>query len=354
MRALLGGGEVDCRAPGACVLIAALYDETAGDYVEAARAPLGFDPDGPLAPPPTLTVSPGDGAGRRPVGDGVGCRRARGLRRARAVRGGAERMGGLRPGHATSSWRHPAAPSSRRGGCSPSSARGPAPWTAGRPAAACLAATVTGSFTSGETATVPLVFDPAAPLLPPPTLTVSPSTDLVDGETVSVEGSGFVRVPEFWPVQLYQCAPGPAPDRCRQAGEQVYVDGEGGFALDVAVTARVPVPGGQHDCRTGADPCVLVATSLGAGLAARRRRRAGLRSRRRAAPRPRHRRGSPRQPGRLHRRDRDRHGVHPWRPGDRRGLPGGGELRDRAMSRTASRRRPTPPVPSRRRSACSP
>ena len=60
VRAVLGGGETDCRVPGACVVIAAAYDDTVNDYVEAARAPLGFDPDGPLAPPPTLTVSPSD------------------------------------------------------------------------------------------------------------------------------------------------------------------------------------------------------------------------------------------------------------------------------------------------------
>jgi acetyl esterase/lipase len=259
VRAVLGGGEVDCRAPAGCVLIAAVYDETAGDYVEAGRAPLGFDPDGPLAPPPTLTVSPGDGlvdgqsvtvSGAGALGDYVE------LLQCEAAPGGWQDCD-------QETFAYVEAP----GGAFQTSLRVYAVIGTGagavdcREAGRCVLAATTGGFAPGETATVPLVFDPAAPLLPPPTLTVSPSTDLVDGGIVSVEGSGFVRVPEGWPVQLYQCAPGPAPDRCRDAGDGVFVDGEGGFALDVPVTARVPVPGGQHDCRTGPDPCVLVATS---------------------------------------------------------------------------------------------
>lgn len=259
VRAVLGGGETDCRVPGACVVIAAAYDDTVNDYVEAARAPLGFDPDGPLAPPPTLTVSPSDGltdgqtvtlSGAGVLGDYVE------VLQCTAVPSGWEDCDQETFGYVE-------AP----GGTFETSQRVFAVISTGagdvdcRAAESCVLIATTGSFAPGETATVPLVFDPAAPLLPAPTLTVTPSADLVDGEVVRVEGSGFVRVPEGWPVQLYQCAPGPTSDRCRQAGDDyVFVDGDGGFALDVPVTARVPVPDGQYDCRTSADPCVLVAT----------------------------------------------------------------------------------------------
>ncbi|CAN5528675.1 hypothetical protein BH18ACT1_BH18ACT1_06320 [soil metagenome] len=59
----VGDGEspesVDCRsAPGACTLVAA-HDAQDGGF--AAVAPLNFDPDAPLEPPPTLVADPGTG-----------------------------------------------------------------------------------------------------------------------------------------------------------------------------------------------------------------------------------------------------------------------------------------------------
>jgi len=260
VRAVLGGGATDCRVPGACVVMAAVYDDTANDYVEAARVRLGFDPDGPLAPPPTLTVSPSDGlvdgqtvalTGAGVLGDYIE------VLQCRAAPSGWEDCDQDSFGYVDTP-----------GGTFESSQRVFAVISTGagdvdcRAAESCVLIATTGWFAPGETATVPLVFDPAAPLLPAPTLTVTPSTDLVDGEVVRVEGSGFVRMIEGTAVQLYQCAPGPSWDRCRPVGDDyVLVDGDGGFALDLPVVARVPVPDGQHDCRTSVDPCVLVATT---------------------------------------------------------------------------------------------
>ena len=42
-----------------------------------------------------------------------------------------------------------------------------------------------------DLATVPITFDGSIPLPPPPSLVVTPSTDLLDGQTVHVTGSGF-------------------------------------------------------------------------------------------------------------------------------------------------------------------
>ena len=49
-------GEVDCRASDApCVLVASYYRP---DSSRAGRAPLRFDPDAPLPPPPSIAVTP--------------------------------------------------------------------------------------------------------------------------------------------------------------------------------------------------------------------------------------------------------------------------------------------------------
>lgn len=48
----------------------------------------------------------------------------------------------------------------------------------------------------------PLPFDPAAPLRPPPTLTVTPSTDLHGGQVVQVHGEGFLPLNR---VDLFEC-----------------------------------------------------------------------------------------------------------------------------------------------------
>jgi len=56
-----------------------------------------------------------------------------------------------------------------------------------------------------EVSRIPLQFDPAGPLQPPPTLSVAPDQGLVDGQTVTVTGTGFVR--QEW-AQFAQCAAG--------------------------------------------------------------------------------------------------------------------------------------------------
>jgi Neocarzinostatin family len=55
-----GTSEQDCRPAGACVMrVFGNFDDPSA--AEVAEAPLVFDPDAPLAPPPTVTVDPSDG-----------------------------------------------------------------------------------------------------------------------------------------------------------------------------------------------------------------------------------------------------------------------------------------------------
>lgn len=52
---------------------------------------------------------------------------------------------------------------------------------------------------------VPITFDPDAPLLPPPTITVTPDHGLVDGDVMVVEGTGFSPGDGIY---YAECAPG--------------------------------------------------------------------------------------------------------------------------------------------------
>lgn len=130
-------------------------------------------------------------------------------------------------------------------------------------------------FDGGASAVVaPLAFDPAAALLPPPSISVTPGGDLVDGQTVRVEGRGFVHrmTSELVPpegsrqatVRLFQCGRNqfiPEGD-CRLGPTQVVELGDAGtFSTELPVSGVVQSRGGlSFDCRTGPEPCLLLAT----------------------------------------------------------------------------------------------
>ena len=111
-------------------------------------------------------------------------------------------------------------------------------WTAGsRPGATCASMT---QRTDGSTTTlaIPLEFDADAPLLPPPTITVEPASDLVDGQTVQVTGTGFVPLTG---VVLSQCElPAIDDNTCEQPTEFVNVAADGTFTHTLDVAADHP------------------------------------------------------------------------------------------------------------------
>jgi acetyl esterase/lipase len=262
MRTFVGANrEVDCRDPGACVLVAAVYDQTENRYREVARVGLSFDPDGPLVPPPTVTVTPDEGladgqpvtvTGSGALSDGVDVvqctaqptgasdcdRDTTGF--ATVLQGGFELTHQVFAVITTES--------TGRVDC--------------REAERCTLVVASQLDTWDDTAVVSLAFDPEAPLLPPPTVTVTPAQNLVDGERLHVEGRGFVVSPYRQYVQLYECAPDPSVSRCQRLSDffSVPLD-EGGFAVDVPIAARIRTPDGLHDCRTSVGPCLIVATS---------------------------------------------------------------------------------------------
>lgn len=108
-------------------------------------------------------------------------------------------------------------------------------------------------------ATAPLSFDPSAPLLPSPTISATPDFDLVDGQDVTVAGSGFLPGDEWWPAQC----PATATDlsTCIVFGfdHSGVADEHGEFAVTVPVQARIAASP-PVDCRVTA--CVLVASAL--------------------------------------------------------------------------------------------
>lgn len=93
-------------------------------------------------------------------------------------------------------------------------------------------------------ATEPLTFDPDAPLLPDPVLTITPDHDLIEGQPLAIHGTGF-----FPDESLLEtiCTPGLDPYSCY--GGEVHADGAG--VLDTTANARVFQLQwhGGYDCR---------------------------------------------------------------------------------------------------------
>ncbi|MBL8778880.1 MAG: hypothetical protein JNK12_23315 [Acidimicrobiales bacterium] len=130
----------------------------------------------------------------------------------------------------------------------------------------CVVRAVTEAGTDAVDA--PLTFDPGAALEPPPTVTVTPDTDLVDGQVVRVEVDGFT--PSEW-VRVKLCD-GPSPfDRCFEGSAlaaDVGSDSTGHVETDVRLRTIVhpgvryesstPEAAPPFDCRQVA--CFLVVT----------------------------------------------------------------------------------------------
>jgi hypothetical protein len=123
-----------------------------------------------------------------------------------------------------------------------------------------------------------IAFDPNAPLPPPPTVTVSPSTGLADGQVVTVSGSGFSPHAS---VGMSQCRAGAATATDCAGGFQVAsADANGSFSTQLTVHTQLRItsfsPGGPLglglvpftstvttvDCTTAPGVCVIGAANL--------------------------------------------------------------------------------------------
>jgi LPXTG-motif cell wall-anchored protein len=249
----LGNGthEVDCR-PSTCAI--GLVGETLD---LAATAPVHFDPDAPLAPPPILTVTPDqeltDLQTVEVSGSGVVWSDfARVAQCAKApinifdcdfdtmldvdTRDTDSFTADFRVSAVIATENRDAVDCRLPGAC-------------------VLALMSSESASPAKTAFAPLAFDPDTEVIVG-SVTVTPDRDLVDGQTVSVTGTGF---PPATHVSFYVCAPDHVADGCQWTPDFATIDGDGNFRADVVVSAVVPNEEGEIDCRTTAEPCVLVA-----------------------------------------------------------------------------------------------
>jgi acetyl esterase/lipase len=110
----------------------------------------------------------------------------------------------------------------------------------------------------------PLTFDPEAPLLPAPAISVTPATGLGDGDAVRVDGHDLAHR-GVGGVQILQCGPQPSFATCRSlidpGVEPPEPGADGTLTYETRVWQVIPADGGDVDCRAEDDPCLIVATT---------------------------------------------------------------------------------------------
>jgi acetyl esterase/lipase len=132
---------------------------------------------------------------------------------------------------------------------------------------ALVASPFSGADPLADGARAPVTFDPAAPLLPAPAITVTPATALLDGQQVRIDGRDFAHrqpaSPTGTTVQLYQCGPAPSFDTCRSIeGTEIEPTPDGSFSVEAKVWHVIRAEGREIDClRSTPEPCRLVATT---------------------------------------------------------------------------------------------
>lgn len=267
---------VDCAAaPGTCFVEARSYEEP----LDRARVPISFDPEVPPSPPPSLAVDPSSGlADRQEVavdGDGFAPGDEIYVRECT-----------VDPGYGTAcTWASDTPIVAGDDGSVSTTLRvrrtialdpfgggeGAATGSSAASSAFEGTATVDCAQEPGtcfvearsyeellDRARVPLSFDPEAPPFPPPAVTVDPTTDLVDRQSVHVSGSGFSP---GLPLSVAECAvspdPGYPPNPCRYL-RTVTADDRGEIAHDIAVRRMVgSMSHDPVDCAQEPGRCVL-------------------------------------------------------------------------------------------------
>src|SRR5690606_5401221 len=126
----------------------------------------------------------------------------------------------------------------------------------------CVLAAEVGFDPAVPPVTVPLDFAPDGPLLEP-SITVTAATDLVDRQTVRVEGRNFFRT-EFGKVRIFQCrSDWTVWDGCRDSETTTAsVAEDGSFSAEMQVSAVFRTALREVDCRTAAEPCLIAASNL--------------------------------------------------------------------------------------------
>lgn len=244
---LFDRSTVDCRVAPGCVLDTIVSNED-GTATQAVRTVLAFRPDGPLLPPPTITVTPStdlvDGTTVHVTGQGF------------KPGSGIEIVSCQAPFTEYGDCESPRAyEQSGTDGSLTADLYLPAILATGNGeqvdcrAVACELVATRNLFQADErhTARAALAFRADGPLRPPPTLTVEPADGLVDGQEVQISGTGFR--PGF--VYIAQCGgPGPVYQRCSGVGDGgVVADATGAVTGTVQVKVLARVGTGFVDCR---------------------------------------------------------------------------------------------------------
>jgi Neocarzinostatin family len=123
------------------------------------------------------------------------------------------------------------------------------------------ASSFAGTDPLADGASAALAFDPEAPLLPTPAITLTPASALRDGQRVRIDGRDFGhrRSPT---VQVYQCGAEPSFETCRPLTEMGVEPGpDGSFSVEARVWHVVRTDGQEIDCLAPAGSCLVVATT---------------------------------------------------------------------------------------------
>ncbi len=247
-------GVVDCREPGACVVV--VTTDGGRSARKVGIAPIAFDPDSEVVPP-TLTITPDsdlvDGQTVSATGTGFTSDFVELLQCPPGDESfSCEFVGfveGTGPdGGFTQDVTLGAVLIGETGSVDCRTSTEP-----------CVLVATPRQINSPRAARAPLHFRPDGPLLPGPSLTVTPSTDLPDQANVTVTGSGF---PEQGSGTVSVCRTGGgACDPETQT--QVDADNDGTISLTLGVAATFTTDGGEAvDCRA-APGCEVEAISFG-------------------------------------------------------------------------------------------
>ena len=251
-------GTIDCRTNAEpCVLGAS----TSGGPDGAVWADLGFDPSGPLLPPPVVTATPDTDLidAQMVAVDGTGFRVSASyypIEIRQCVTGATDyddchssQYQDYNPVQPDGSWHG----SVRVHGIIATDGGDTVDCRTTPTACELLVGTF---YPSLDTVAVPISFDPDAPAVPPASITVAPSTDLIDGQDMHVTGTGFLANS---PVAISECASSATSGTC-PGGRYTFTDDQGD--LDAVLPARTRLWSGEIlDCRDPAVECSVQATS---------------------------------------------------------------------------------------------
>ncbi len=242
------GGNVDC-ATSPCELVA----QGSGGLDFEARTSISFDPNGPVPPPLTMTVTPNTGLLNRQLVTVAGT--------------------GFDPNEEAQVVECSGTGSDPNGACVFSNvgditADGSGNVSVQLPVkrliagpnglidCATAACSLTlQSFQSDAFLTAPISFDSSVPPPPLPTITATPSTGLLDRQTVTVDGINF---DPFVAVNIYECD---ALGDCRDLADQISTDNVGNLNYAVTVTRLLHSfeTSSSIDCADATNACHLVA-----------------------------------------------------------------------------------------------